>query len=182
MPDANLTKHALSQAMKELMAEHPMEKIKIGDIVELCNMNRQSFYYHFKDKYDLVNWIFYTEFYEKIQDSLDKPIRLLEEICAFFYENRAFYSNALQVTGQNSFSEYFNEVMHPLIRSHCEEVLENDLNKEFYATFFADAYRVAITRWLLEGTKIPPDEFVELMRNAISGAARSILLEIEEES
>jgi hypothetical protein len=93
-----------------------------------------------------------------------------------------FYSNALQVTGQNSFSEYFNEVMHPLIRSHCEEVLENDVNKEFYATFFADAYRMAITRWLLEGTKIPPDEFVELMRNTISGAANRILLEMEEES
>ena len=62
MADSQLTKRALSAAMKELMAERPMEKIRIGDIVERCNMNRQSFYYHFKDKYDLVNWIFIPSF------------------------------------------------------------------------------------------------------------------------
>ena len=94
--------------MKELMAERPMEKIRIGDIVERCNMNRQSFYYHFKDKYDLVNWIFYTEFFADIQRSFDKPgWELIEGMCQFFYDNRVFYTNALQVRGQNSFSEYF---------------------------------------------------------------------------
>jgi AcrR family transcriptional regulator len=47
MSDSLLTKRALAEAMKELMAKHPMEKIKVKDIVELCNLNRQSFYYHF---------------------------------------------------------------------------------------------------------------------------------------
>ena len=70
MSESQITKKALAEAMKELMSERPMNKINIGDIVERCNMNRQSFYYHFKDKYDLVNWIYYTEFIVKIKDDL----------------------------------------------------------------------------------------------------------------
>ena len=182
MPDSNLTKSALSAAMKELMAKHPMEKIKIGDIVGLCNMNRQSFYYHFRDKYDLVNWIYYTEFVEKIQNSLeDLGWELIEKMCEFFYENRAFYSNALRVKGQNSFSEYFDEVMHPLIHSQIKDTFKDEPNQEFCAIFFADAIRVSITKWLLRGAKISPHEFAGLMRSACTGLAYKILKENEGE-
>lgn len=53
--DSNLTKRALAAAMKELMEQMPFSKISVSDIAEQCGMNRKSFYYHFKDKYDLVN-------------------------------------------------------------------------------------------------------------------------------
>ena len=62
MADSNITKRALSSAFKELLESKPFSKISVGDICEKCEMNRKSFYYHFKDKYDLVNWIYYTEF------------------------------------------------------------------------------------------------------------------------
>lgn len=62
MPDSSITKRALAAALKQLMSEKPLQKISVGDICETCSMNRKSFYYHFKDKYDLVNWIFYTEY------------------------------------------------------------------------------------------------------------------------
>ena len=55
MPDANITKSALASSMKRLMKEKPFTKISVIDICEGCGMNRKSFYYHFKDKYDLVN-------------------------------------------------------------------------------------------------------------------------------
>jgi len=181
MSDSQLTKQALSQAMKELMEEMPMEKIKISDITERCNLNRQSFYYHFKDKYDLVNWIYYTDFVVSIQNSLDKSEwELLERICDFFYENRKFYSNALKVTGQNSFSEYFNEVIHSIILPCFDDIFKDDPNRDFYATFFADSIRVSITRWLLEGAKIQPGEFVRLMKTAVTGVAYKVLNKTEE--
>lgn len=180
MPDSQLTKNALSAAMKELMAKYPMEKIKINDIVERCNMNRQSFYYHFKDKYDLVNWIFYTEFFAKIRNSLTSGWDLIEKICEFFYENRAFYSNALSVKGQNSFSEYFVEVMQPLIHSQFKDIFKDDRNHDFYETFFADSIRVSITRWLLEGAKKTPREYVSLLKTAATGLAYKLIEESEE--
>ena len=58
MADSNIAKNALAASMKKLMSKNPFSKISVGDICEDCGMNRKSFYYHFRDKYDLVNWIF----------------------------------------------------------------------------------------------------------------------------
>ena len=57
MAEAGVTKKVLAYALKSLMASRPLSKITVGDICEACDMNRKSFYYHFRDKYDLVNWI-----------------------------------------------------------------------------------------------------------------------------
>ena len=92
MSDSNITKKALVNALKELMEEKAFEKISVKDICEKCTMNRKSFYYHFKDKYDLVNWIFDTEFLSIAHKTPDPGIwDFLNDICPFFYENRDFY-------------------------------------------------------------------------------------------
>ena len=52
MADSNITKNALAVSMKKLMEKKPFSKISVGDICEDCGMNRKSFYYHFRDKYD----------------------------------------------------------------------------------------------------------------------------------
>ena len=62
MPDASITKYALAVSLRQLMDTTPFEKISIQDICAACGMSRKSFYYHFPDKYALVNWIFDTEF------------------------------------------------------------------------------------------------------------------------
>lgn len=72
MPDANMSRKTLSFALTELMKTESFQKISISDICDLCNMNRKSFYYHFKDKYDLVNWIFDNEFIAAVQRERDK--------------------------------------------------------------------------------------------------------------
>lgn len=171
MSNSQVTKRALAASMKNLMGKKPMEKINITDIVEGCNMNRQSFYYHFKDKYDLVNWIFYTELILTIKDYSTEKLGLLEKACEYFYENKSFYKNAFEVTGQNSFSEYFIEIIQPILKIQLNEIFRSKKDVDFYATFYADATRISISRWLIEGAKIPPDKFVELLRNAIEGVA-----------
>ena len=177
MSDSQITKKALAESMKKLMEEKPKKKINIGDIVEGCNMNRQSFYYHFKDKYDLVNWIYYTEFIVTIKDSPMSSWNILVNICKFFYNNKIFYKNAFQVTGQNSFSEYFIEVLHPILTVHLNDIFKNNKNVDFYATFYSDAIRVSISRWLIEGARIPPEQFVELIKSSIEGVAMNLLNE-----
>lgn len=175
MSDSQITKRALADSMKNLMEKRSMKKISISDIVEGCNMNRQSFYYHFKDKYDLVNWIYYTEFIITIKDLSLPTWEILVKICEYFYDNKAFYKNAFQIKGQNSFSEYFNEVLHSILAVHLTEIFKNKKNVDFYTTFYADAIRVAISRWLLQGAELTPEQFVKLMKNAIEGVAIYIL-------
>ncbi len=51
------TKRALEASLKKLLLQKPLNKITINDITEDCGVNRMTFYYHFKDIYDLVDWI-----------------------------------------------------------------------------------------------------------------------------
>lgn len=169
MPDSSLTKRALAQAIKELMNEKPLVKISIADIVDRCQMNRQSFYYHFRDKYDLVNWIFYTELITELQNSPNKDeYEELKNICRYLYDNRTFYINALKFTGQNSFYEYFGEVIYQLLKAAFNESFGNSDQSDFNAMFYADALRACIFRWLTSGAKMPPDEFVGKIRSALA--------------
>lgn len=52
------TKEALAAALKQMMGVKPIDKITVKDLVEICNVNRQTFYYHFNDVYDLLEWTF----------------------------------------------------------------------------------------------------------------------------
>ncbi len=101
MADSNITKRALAQALKELLQTQNFDKISVGNICEKCGMNRKSFYYHFKDKYELVNWIYFTEFISVVRKKEEIPrIELLEEICTYFYENRPFIRKLLVWMGR----------------------------------------------------------------------------------
>lgn len=55
------TKKAIAFALKELLAEKLLNKITINDIAEKAEINRQTFYYHFQDIVDLIEWICMTD-------------------------------------------------------------------------------------------------------------------------
>ena len=52
-----MTKRALEQALKSVLKTKNLKKVTIQDIADECGINRNTFYYHFKDIYDLVEWI-----------------------------------------------------------------------------------------------------------------------------
>ena len=177
MADSNITKLALAGALKELIEEQSFEKISVSDICERCHMNRKSFYYHFKDKYDLVNWIFDTEFVELNQKhaleilsfskSFDDRWQNIEVICHYFYENRTFYSRVLKVDGQNSFASHFREFIRPLLRYRIEGLLGMEDVPELVYDFVVDGVICAIERWLLDKNCVSVEEFMYSLKKMI---------------
>lgn len=175
MPESTNTKHVLAQALKTLMAERPFEKISVGEICAQCGMNRKSFYYHFKDKYDLVNWIFYHEYIAQVRERRFPDVwALLRDVCAYFYDNRAFYVRAFAIEGQNSFSEYFDAAAGSVVRYYFRGDFEENGDTEYYVEFFADAFRLAIIRWLRERPALSPDKIVSLFQRAAAGVAKKV--------
>ena len=170
MPESKSTKRTLAQALKELMAAQPFSKISVSDICAHCGMSRKSFYYHFQDKYDLMNWIFYTEFIGTLQHpgQID-GWQLLLNICTYLYKEQAFYRNALSVRGQNCFQDYFIEVIQPFMYAFVQEVCTETEDLQFFVTFYTDAFLASIIRWLNEGAVLPPERFAALLRTAMNG-------------
>lgn len=53
----NTTKQALGESLKKLLLHKPVDKVTINDLTTDCGISRMAFYYHFKDIYDLVEWV-----------------------------------------------------------------------------------------------------------------------------
>ena len=60
------TKRKIADCVKQLMKKKDIRKITIQDIMDATNMSRQSFYYHFKDIYDVLEWITQYDFTDRI--------------------------------------------------------------------------------------------------------------------
>ena len=177
MADSNITKLALSNALKELLEEQSFEKISVSDICDRCHMNRKSFYYHFRDKFDLANWTFDTEFVElirknelditKSEGSFDERWKIIEIICDYFYENRCFYRRILIVEGQNCFASHFREFIHPLMHMRIVSILGQDNIPQMVYDFVVDGIICAIERWLLDKQCVPVDEFMSNLKTLL---------------
>ena len=188
MADSNITKRALANALKELMEEMPFEKINVAQICEKCDMNRKSFYYHFRDKYDLVNWIFDIEFISILTTNnildvdIETRFKTFDVLCDAFYKNRRFYRKAFKIKGQNSFSEHFRESIHPIISKRIETYTGFSNNNDIVIDFFSDACICAFERWLSDKNCMPPDEFSNLLKNIITNSALTITNEIRNDT
>ncbi len=184
MPDSNITKKALSQTLKELLKKKPLAKISIGDICEHCGINRKTFYYHFKDKYDLVNWIYYNEFVVVINRREDTiSWNYANDLCNYLYENRDFYRKTFYMNEQNSFTEYFKEFIQSIIEddiqiSFGEDMTGDDL--DFCTEFYSNAFVVAIRNWILSSDPISPEHFVRLLKNCLVKTSHVIENAIED--
>ena len=169
-----LTKRALVDSFKKVLRKRPFKKITVKDITDVCGINRMTFYYHFKDKYDLVNWMFYTEFVVFVREKENKdPYDLLLNICTYFENNKKFYRKIIKYDGQNSFFNYFYELLMPAIQGVVSDLFTDDENKNFFMTFFAESFIMAIKRWLTTSI-MPADKFVSLLQSTIYGAADNI--------
>ena len=111
------TKRKMAQALKELMAEKPLKRITIQDIVERSHMTRQSFYYHFQDiyevlelicRYDLVDQIAYRE-EESFAHWMERLMEIVET-------NKWFYRKMLQDMDWERVAGYLKPAVEAQIR------------------------------------------------------------------
>ena len=155
MPKTSQTKLLLAQSLQQLMLTMPLEKISVNDIVEKAGVGRNTFYYHFADKYDLVTWYFQTGvtpfLFEHTKYGSWQDILLgLEE---YFRQNKVFYQNALAYTGQNSLSEYIYDFMQKYYRqrlSECRPDMRAE-ELEFLSQFLAGAGMGVLMPWVRGG-------------------------------
>ena len=167
MADSNSTKSALADAMKKLMVCKSFAKISISDLCEECGLNRKSFYYHFKDKYDLVNWIFYVDFLTNMGGkNFENEWDVLVAVCNIFYQNKAFYQSALRIEGQNSFKDYFYEMLEPVMAFFVQDLFQVQ-NQKLFVTFFCDVFLTAVLRWFSMESELEPETFVEELKEVI---------------
>ena len=151
------TEQLIINTFLELVEEKPLDKITIQDIADKCGINRNTFYYHFEDKYDLVNWYFQsgvTQFLVE-RSAYASWNALLEAVEDYLLENKVFYCNALAYTGQNSLQQYIFDYLSSIFMQRAKELrpgIGAD-EKLLVGRFFAGALMGILQPWVLGGMK-----------------------------
>lgn len=163
----------LAQSLKRLMSGGvPFEKITIKDITSGAGLNRPTFYRHFLDKYELLEWIFRYEVLEPSYALLDT--RMIKEALVVVFKRiemeRPFYVQALKVEGQNAFSE----IMVRSLIAWMERLMEvkgSDfsgakawLTRENVAWFYANSMSAMIAYWIRQGETLRAEDLLEAYR------------------
>ncbi len=162
MADSMTTKRRLAESFKKLLLTDSFEKISVGDICDNCKMNRKSFYYHFRDKYDLVTWIFDNDFYIPNFGDTDakQPEEVLMLLCDYLYKNRSYYKKIMPIKGHNSFAEHFFDAVKSKL---AEYVRASSLPYDEYETsipIIASMFVALIYIWLTRSDSRSAEEFV----------------------
>lgn len=178
---ADLTKKLLAESLKNCMRQKPLNKISIREIVEDCGVNRQTFYYHFKDIYDLVEWMFNQE-----------AIRLLKENISFLtWEDSCLYllkyieknwdicTCTLNSMGRSHLERFFYDDIHDIIRSVIDEYSSDfyveEKYKEFLTHFYTVSFAALLVSWLKGEMKYRAEELISLISLTISNNIHTAL-------
>lgn len=169
MRNSHETKKVLSTALKQLMLTKELDKISIREITTLANLNRQTFYYHFEDIYDLLKWTIQQEALTLIdvhenttvwQDGLLQLIYYLEK-------NRKFCLCALKSLGHEHIKRFFYSDIHNIVEKIVYDFGKKYQSNEEYLAFLTHFFTLAlgsiVTSWLNGEMDYTPEQLVEMI-------------------
>lgn len=172
---SNTTKLALEASLKKHLLSKPIDKITINDLTEDCGISRMTFYYHFKDIYDLVEWACLEDGKKALRDK--KTYDTWQEgLCQIFeavMENKPFIMNVYRSVSREKIEHYLFGLTYSLIAGVVEEkcagaeVTEED--KRFIAEFYKYGFVGIMLDWIDRGMKDDYKVIVERMSVMLHG-------------
>ena len=121
---SDTTKRALEISLKNLLLQKPVNKITINDIAEDCGINRITFYYHFKDIYDLIEWSCEEDARRAIEGNKTYDtwqqgfLNIFHAVAA----NKPFILNVYRSVSREQIEQYLYRVVYDLLIGVVEEL------------------------------------------------------------
>lgn len=178
---SQMTKRALVASLKELMAEKPLDKITVTDLTEHCGVNRMTFYYHFKDIYDLVEWACVEEAtralagkktYETWQQGL---LQIFEAV----QNNKPFILNVYRSVSREQVENYLYRLTYDLLEGVVEEQAQGmsvrPEDKAYIATLYKYMFVGLMLDWIKSDMKESPQKMVNQLEQVIHGSINAAL-------
>ncbi len=148
---SDITKRALATAFEQLLTRKPYDKITVKDVVETAHVNRQTFYYHFRDLYDLTRWIFRSEAARILSDiSLQTWQQSLAEAFSCIMQHRVLILNVFHSPNRDELDQFIHHVSHPLFVSLVANSQRNRNTPPEDCALIAWCYTYALTGMILE--------------------------------
>ena len=179
------TEIIIADALILLMRKKSLDKISISEIITACNISRRTFYYHFRDKQDLVCRIFDREIAENlgvkdvIIDEAGNRKYFVDALRNHMYRNREFYVNAIRSTAGKDLSKHIYDFIYQYRRRQILQLLGDRFMEpdgiRFLTSYFTHAIVGNTMDWAEEGMNCPPNHLDGGYRDVTTRCMRFIL-------
>lgn len=161
------SRRALIDSMSKLLVQRSIDKLTVQMIIDDAGVSRGTFYSYFADKYDLMN-AYFRDQTEKHMSHIDKGtwVDMLTKGATFMRKHRAYFLQALQSTGQNSFHEFWYQNSYDNITKGVKQRSGRTKlsQKERRAIrFFTAGYVQTMTDWIKEEKAESPRQIAQLI-------------------
>lgn len=173
---SQVTKRALEQSLKNLLLKKPLTKITVGDITDDCGINRMTFYYHFKDIYDLVEWSCLEDAKRALDEkkTYDTWQQGLLQIFKAVRENKPFILNVYRCVHREQVEKYLQPLVDQLLLNVINEeaagITVRDEDKQFIAQVYSYMFIGLMLDWIKDDMREDPQQIVEKLSKLIKGS------------
>ena len=172
---AQTTKRAIAASLKRILEQKPLNKITVTDIAKDCRISRHTFYYHFRDVYDLMEWTYRTEGERLLEGKRDYENwqQGMAEIFRYILDNQAMVRNALRSGSRDYLLPYLYQRTHKLLFAVVEEKSQGRSisreHKEFIADFYKNAFAGVVLDWVESGMERDPADVIADLGTLVRG-------------
>ena len=184
---SDLTKKALGNSLKNLLLKKSLNEITVSDITDDCGVNRQTFYYHFNNIPDLLEWVCISD-----SDKILKENRHYDNWEDGFYSvfvwansNKAFVMNIYHSVSLKVLLRYLDRLVNPLLMNVINEqtygLMVKQEDKEFIANFYTNSYVGLVINWIDKGMNEDPKDIIKHLTPIVKGTVRQALVTYSKE-
>lgn len=178
---SQITKRALEQSLKNLLQQKPLSKITISDITEDCGISRMTFYYHFKDIYDLVEWACAEDAARALQNkkTYDTWQQGFVQIFHAVRENKVFVMNVYRCVNREQVEKYLvpltDQLIMGVITERAAGMTVREADQQFIAQVYSYAFVGIMLDWIRDDMRADPEELVNRLAIVIRGGITQAL-------
>ena len=178
---SNLTCKALAAAAVSLLEERPLDKITVRDITDRCGLTRNTFYYHFQDIYDLLDWTLQEDIHHLIANEidLDNWEESIAALFAYMQANRLLILNAFHSLERDTLEREVFKLLSPLLhrlfsaQSGFDRLCEAD--QDFIVSVYGLGIAGLLLRWIGTNMLAPPEPLIRQLYRLADGSLEGIV-------
>ena len=170
---AALTKMAIVKAFEELARVKNVDRITVKEITDKCQISRNTFYYHFKDIYDVLEEML-NQRVEQMIETLELNMQSGTSVqdtrragMRYILDNRELFFNLYQSAGVQEVKMYLDKsssvLGHYLIDRLSEGMNVSERDKDLIISFYQYAHAGMMAEWLEKGMKDDLEERMNRM-------------------
>ena len=176
------TKMAIIAAFEALLEEKPFNKITVKDIVERCQINRNTFYYHYRDIPDLLQHMLEGKVDRLLSGHYipDCPMACISPIFQYGLEHKRAILHIYRYTSRDTFLPYLEQGARYLVEQYfssmAKELGLSDSDTEVLVYFYRCTLVGMTLDWLEDGMREDILHTVQQICDLLEGATRQALL------